>query len=84
MNEETIERAIKFGETLIKKTKNFQLMLYGGEPFLYPNIVLKILKSLKNIADKNKVTLSAGATTNGSLITKGLLNKYSKRYFILR
>jgi len=75
MDEKMVERTIKFGKSLIENTKAFQLMFYGGEPFLYPDIALKILKGLKEEADKNNVKFSAGATTNSSLLTKGLLNE---------
>ena len=44
------------------------ISLFGGEPFLEYDLVIRFLKAANDLSEKYQKTFSAGATTNGSLL----------------
>lgn len=42
-----------------------QIVLFGGEPLLYTSVFLKLLSTIKNVAESNNVVLSTKIITNG-------------------
>ena len=60
------------------KEKNIKLIdvaWFGGEPFLYyKDVMLPILKFIKDFCTENNITYVSSATTNGFLITKEIVN----------
>ena len=51
---------------------NLSVHFFGGEPFLAKDSVLHLMTWLREHCDSKGISLSAGATTNGSLLTPEL------------
>lgn len=51
-----------------KEFSAVNITLFGGEPFLEYDRIIKFLKNVRNICEKNHIAFGAGATTNGVLI----------------
>lgn len=51
-----------------------QIVLFGGEPLLNVPVFLKLLETIKNIAESNNVVLSTKIITNGYLLNNGFID----------
>ena len=73
MGRKTISETEKFIRKIMKERpalEYFHLSWFGGEPLLYfDKVVLPILKSTKEIANKQNIRFDSGITTNGLLIS---------------
>ena len=81
MSENTISRITEHIELKIENNELNNLVLdwFGGEPLLYFNEVTYPLSiKLKNILEKNKLTLHSFFVTNGSLINDDMIDKLSE------
>lgn len=58
-----------------KKYTSVNITLFGGEPFAEYENVVNFLKDINRICDKYNVPFSAGATSNGVLITPGRFDR---------
>lgn len=75
MNEETVKRAVEFIKKGSMGRRSVGINFYGGEPLLFPDIVFKVLKEIKEFADENDIQFSTTFTTNGTLFTEEILEK---------
>lgn len=57
------------------KYSGINITLFGGEPFIEYNNIIKFLEDVKKICNKYNVPYGAGATSNGALITPGRFDK---------
>ncbi len=57
------------------KYAGINITLFGGEPFIEYNNVIKFLEDVNRICEKYNVPFWAGATSNGALITPGRFEK---------
>ena len=75
MNEETVKRAVEFIKKGSMGRKSLGINFYGGEPLLFPDIIFKVLKEVKEYADENNIQFSTTFTSNGTLFTEEILEK---------
>jgi uncharacterized protein len=75
MNEETVKRAVEFIKKGSMGRKSLGINFYGGEPLLFPDIIFKVLKEVKEFADENNIQFSTTFTSNGTLFTEEILEK---------
>lgn len=54
--------------------KTLKLSFFGGEPFMRPQIIKYIVEFCKEFCKSNKIALLLDFTTNGTLITKSILD----------
>lgn len=81
MNENMIERVKKHIEYMIKKKKITSLSLgwFGGEPMLYfEEVIYPISLFAKKLCKENNIPFYNSATTNASLITSLMLEKFKE------
>lgn len=79
MNEETMDRIVRYTEHLFQshKVRDFLLDWFGGEPLLYFDEVLYPLSlRLQELAKRYGVHFSNSITTNGVLINQNRINKF--------
>ncbi len=57
--------------------ENVAVRIAGGEPLMHPDILLEILKDLSKIAEEHSKKFFSGVATNGTLLTKEILNQLS-------
>lgn len=55
-----------------------KLSFFGGEPLLYPDIILDIIETIKKICCKFSIKLIFDFTTNGTLLTNSILESIKK------
>lgn len=84
MSDETLEKVIKCIKQTCneRKARDLEITLYGGEPFLHPKKCKKLVEETSDWAKENGITFHLSALTNGSLITKEIvewLSKYKAR-----
>ncbi len=72
----TAKKAIKF--LISSRGKEKMLLIYGGEPLLYFNLLQKIILFARKEAQKNKKNLIISLATNGILLTKEYLEFFRK------
>jgi uncharacterized protein len=78
MNKETAQKTVKWlkEKILMSGTKRVHINFYGGEPLLNVPIITLISSEMKDWAKKEGlINYQASATTNGSLLTPGILDK---------
>lgn len=80
MDSEMIERVLKGIKSYVLKNniRKLGITLYGGEPLVVKKTSLKILKDLFNWCKENKINFDSSMITNGTLVTKELVNDFSK------
>ncbi|ADN37284.1 Radical SAM domain protein [Methanolacinia petrolearia DSM 11571] len=68
---ETIDRAISFikEETSASRRKNLNIRVFGGEPLLEYNILIKLLSELKEWAVSRGTGFYAALITNGTMLS---------------
>ena len=81
MNTEVIDAILCFIKESIKKNhwEEIHLSFFGGEPFLgYKQVILPLLRSIKEICDENQIGCSHGYTTNATLLTVSRIKELQK------
>ncbi|MBU6996204.1 MAG: radical SAM protein [Theionarchaea archaeon] len=76
MDEKTIERTIEFIKKNVEGCGGVGVNFYGGEPLLVPDIVFGIAEKLKHFANESGIDLSVSFTSNGTLITEEIIEKF--------
>lgn len=82
MNKAVIEKTIAFIKNQSRDHTRLGINLYGGEPFLYPDIGFTLLEELHTFAQEKGKKFMVTVTTNGTLITEDIVQKlksYSHR-----
>lgn len=59
------------------KFENVAVRIAGGEPLMYPDILSRILRDLSKIAEEHSKKFFSGMATNGTLLTKEILDELS-------
>ena len=79
MKEDVIDKAIDFIEREIERepAKELLIGLYGGEPFLSPDIARRVIYKAREIAERHNLKFRIGAITNGSLLTRKMAEEFS-------
>ncbi|MCL2032955.1 MAG: radical SAM protein [Methanomassiliicoccaceae archaeon] len=72
MSGATVDKIINF--IISHRKDNTHLTFSGGEPLLRPDIISKICKSISD----EKMEYDSAIVTNGSLLTKEIIDKFSK------
>lgn len=84
MNATTISYVQKFISNTITRQKNlkhFRLSFFGGEPLLYFNNTVKpILEYFNKICSEARINYSIGFTSNGYLLTPGMIVLLKQNY----
>ena len=78
MSEEVEQRIVKFFEKKIPKSKMLRLGLFGGEPLLCADQLLRLSSAADRICKENGVPLAGEISTNGYLLTPDLFQKFLK------
>lgn len=80
MSKETARKAIDFlAENAIKDKQNhFQVLLFGGEPWLVPEICEEILSYGCEVAEKKNLNFNASIITNATLLSDEIKRIYKK------
>lgn len=78
MTEDTVQKVLRHLETHHEITNYSYLTIafFGGEPFLKPALIGEFTKEIKAFCDREKIKLDYSITTNGTLITKSILEKF--------
>lgn len=63
---------------MLKGLKHIAIILFGGEPLVNIDIGYYILGKVKSFCEKNNITYSSSIITNGTLLTKDIINKLSE------
>jgi len=58
--------------------KGLKLSFFGGEPFMFANAIKEIIYDTYNFCSNNNIELLLDFTTNGTLISKSIINHISK------
>lgn len=76
MSDEVLKRVIRFVKNtcLERKARDLEITLYGGEPFLFPEKCKKLVEETSTWAKENGMLFHLSALTNGSLLTKELID----------
>lgn len=75
MDENVQENLIKKIETLFSSgIKNLNIDWFGGEPLLYPSIIINLSKKINKLCTINHVNVSYSITTNGYLLDSTLIS----------
>ncbi len=75
MNEETVKRTIEFIKKNARGRRTLGINFYGGEPLLFPDMIFRMLKELKQFADEDGIQLLVSFTSNGTLFTEEIAEK---------
>lgn len=75
MGEDTEQRIIKFLKRKIPKSQIFRVGLFGGEPLLCADGLLRILNEANGICKTNGIPMAGEISTNGYLLTPDILEK---------
>jgi uncharacterized protein len=78
MNDTVIKKTIAFIKNQSQSCGRLGINLYGGEPFLYPDIGFTLLEELHAFAQKEGKEFTTTVTTNGTLITEDIVQKLKK------
>lgn len=81
MNEENLEKTLKFIKRMATGCLGISISLYGGEPFLESKKILTMLEDLQCYCQGENKSLRVGGTTNGTLLDEDLIIKL-KEYLI--
>ncbi|MDD6261772.1 MAG: radical SAM protein [Clostridiales bacterium] len=76
MTDDIEQRIIRFLEKKIPKSQIFRIGLFGGEPLLCTDTLLRILYSANEICKKNGIPMAGEISTNGYLLTPDILEKF--------
>ncbi|MDR2907235.1 MAG: radical SAM protein [Bacteroidales bacterium] len=79
MSKDTMRSIVKYVERMINEDgiKHINLDWFGGEPLLYyDEVVFPLSKKIMNIAKKNNVGFSNGATTNGYMMNEKKISSF--------
>lgn len=63
------------GRLLELKPAQVELVFIGGEPLLHPHLIERIASALKPLCDQHGVRLSFQIVTNGTLLTRSLVER---------
>lgn len=79
MNKETAQNVIKFikSQTVINKSKEILIKLYGGEPLINYPIIKEICFTIMAWAEKNLIGFNVILQTNGTLLNKEIIDEMS-------
>lgn len=80
MTKETQKNVLKFifRKTQSDENKRIHIIWFGGEPLLYPDIVIKMNSEIYNYCKANGKELKSDIITNGYLLSKELLDKFEE------
>lgn len=84
MSDEVVNSIINFVKRNVNKLQKIMIEWFGGEPLLCKKTVIKLMKEISEICNKNKILLISSMTTNGyelDLDTFNELVKYGVRYY---
>lgn len=76
MSENVQEALIKYIESLLEKgIRELHIDWFGGEPLLYPNIIIELSDKINEICCKKNVLITYSLTTNGFLLSRQIATK---------
>lgn len=75
MDEETQESVMNFIKTHIGGVKSLYITWFGGEPLIGMPIIENLSKQILELCKEKEISYSAGAITNGYLLTKEVAEK---------
>lgn len=78
MTETVQEKVLKFifDKTNTQENKRIHIIWFGGEPLLYPEIVINMNNKIYDYCKKNNKEFQSDIITNGYLLTKKLIDKF--------
>lgn len=68
------DKLVKFAQTSFKNYNHIEISLFGGEPLLNIDKFVSFLSVTKKLSIEYKFTYRASITTNGSLLTAGIID----------
>jgi uncharacterized protein len=75
MGPDVIESIVHFVERKAKNINHLDISWFGGEPLANENAVIRLSEDFVRICQQNDIALQGFMSTNGYLLTKGLLAK---------
>jgi len=78
MDTVTVSNIIKYIKKIASGKAGITISLYGGEPLLEPEKLLNIFEELKTYCEKEKKSFKITGTTNGTLLSVDLIEKFKK------
>lgn len=77
MDENVQESLITYIETLLEKgIKNLNIDWFGGEPLLYPDIIIGLSDKINALCRRKNISVTYSLTTNGYLLTRQMAIKF--------
>lgn len=70
MSSSTLAHAVEFLTRRASPAKGLRLILWGGEPLLYPDLVEEALEAFPRACARRGIPLAVGTTTNGTRLTE--------------
>lgn len=82
MSNDTQKQVLKFifEKTNTDENKRIHIIWFGGEPLLYPEIVIDMNSQIYDYCKNNNKQLQCDVITNGYLLTKELIDKLQKSH----
>ncbi|MBS6559117.1 MAG: SPASM domain-containing protein [Clostridiales bacterium] len=68
MNQEIMEKVVKFVQHRIKKCKKLFIIWYGGEPLIGFEVIKKLTNNFKELCNNMEIEYEANMITNGYLL----------------
>lgn len=82
MNDEVIDRVVKFAKTVVPSSKGLHVSWFGGEPLVAMSVIEKLSERLMNLARVYKKSYTASMTTNGFLLDYETFIKLFRKYHV--
>jgi uncharacterized protein len=79
MDDSTADNIISFikRQTIGSGRKYVNVRLFGGEPLVYPELVLRILKDVSEWSKSNNINFNGALITNGTLLSTDMITELS-------
>lgn len=79
MDDSTADNTISFikRQTIGSRRKYVNVRLFGGEPLVYPELGLRILKEVSEWSKSNNINFNGALITNGTLLSTEMITKLS-------
>lgn len=84
MSDDTVDKLLLFLRKHIREYSGLLISWFGGEPLLAKELMIRLMKNVRNICIENKVPFYSNVTTNGyelDLVTFRELTKNHLRYY---
>lgn len=76
MSADTADAFVEFVKKNLRgDDEEINLAFYGGEPLLSPDTIMRISEKLKSFAESRKLSYDFALITNGTLLTKAVIEK---------